>query len=143
MNIAPYYISVDREAKMLTVKKWQPIKEEYKVVSTFNIAIGRLGYETPAGDYIVQAKSNRPDWTKPKSDWIPKEEWGQVVPFDDPANPIKGAFLKLTDDGVGIHGTSDLQSLGTAASHGCIRVKPEVAIHLFKVIPKNTLVVIK
>ena len=38
-----------------------------------------------------------------------------------PDNPIKARWLGIFD-GAGIHGTDELYSLGTAASHGCIRM---------------------
>lgn len=77
----------------------------------------------------------------PDSDWVEPDMRGKVIPGGDPANPLIGSFLKLYN-GVGIHGTRDVDSLGTAASHGCIRVTPKVAIHLHRKVKKGTPVVI-
>jgi lipoprotein-anchoring transpeptidase ErfK/SrfK len=44
-----------------------------------------------------------------------------VIPPDDPGNPIKARWMGIYD-GAGIHGTDALGSLGSAASHGCIRM---------------------
>lgn len=96
----------------------------------FRIAIGAIKHETPGGPYFVKAKARNPDWQMPFSDWVPPNLRGTVVP-PGPDNPIKEAFIKLTDDGIGIHGTDSLWSLGTAASHGCIRVTPDAAIYLY------------
>jgi len=54
--------------------------------------------------------------------------------------------LKITDDptgSVGIYGTRALDSLGTKASHGCIRVHPDVVLELHKRIPTGTPVVLR
>jgi lipoprotein-anchoring transpeptidase ErfK/SrfK len=101
------------------------------LVRRFRIAIGAIKYETPGGPYFVKAKARHPDWQMPYSDWVPVEQQGTIVPGDSPDNPIREAFIKLTDDGIGIHGTNSLFSLETKASHGCVRVKPEAAIFLY------------
>jgi lipoprotein-anchoring transpeptidase ErfK/SrfK len=41
-------------------------------------------------------------------------------------------------DGAGIHGTSDIGSLGTAASHGCIRMSIPDVIQLYGLVPLHT-----
>lgn len=101
------------------------------LIRKFRIAVGAIKHETPGGPYFVKAKARRPDWQMPYSDWVPQDLQGSVVPGGDPNNPIKEAFIKLTDDGIGIHGTDSLWSLGTRASHGCIRVNEDAAIYLY------------
>jgi lipoprotein-anchoring transpeptidase ErfK/SrfK len=62
---------------------------------------------------------------------VPNSAWagdlaGKVIPGGDPKNPIKARWLGIFD-GAGIHGTDAVNSLGTAASHGCIRMRiPDV-----------------
>ena len=121
--------------KRLPPSRWEKI-------ATAPIAIGAKGYATPPGFYPVMARAKNPDWLMPHSDWVPKELQGTIVKGNDPRNPIKAAFIKLTEDGVGIHGTDDLNSLGTKASHGCIRVRPQFAEWLRKRIRKKEPVVI-
>jgi lipoprotein-anchoring transpeptidase ErfK/SrfK len=41
-------------------------------------------------------------------------------------------------DGAGIHGTDDISSLGTAASHGCIRMSILEVIELYNLVPLHT-----
>ena len=41
-------------------------------------------------------------------------------------------------DGYGIHGTDEPQSIGRAASHGCVRVRNEDAELLFRIVPVGT-----
>lgn len=123
-----------------------PRRNGYRLVQTYVCAVGTEGHETPAGVFSVLAKIRNPSWTMPDADWVPKEMRGTVVPGGDPANPLVGSFIKITDDptgSVGIHGTRALDSLGTKASHGCIRVHPDVALELHKRIPTGTPVVLR
>lgn len=45
---------------------------------------------------------------------------GQTIP-PGPANPIKARWMAIYE-GAGIHGTEETASLGSAASHGCVRM---------------------
>ncbi|QEC48691.1 L,D-transpeptidase family protein [Baekduia soli] len=99
-----------------------------KEVKSYSVAIGAVGRETPAGLYHIQNKAVNPAWTKPNSDWVPKDQRGEVVPGGDPANPLKARWLGIFD-GAGIHGIdpSEYGSIGHAASHGCVRMRiPDV-----------------
>ena len=61
---------------------------------------------------------------------------GTVVP-PGPSNPIKARWLGIYD-GVGIHGTSDDASIGTNASHGCLRMHVSDVIDLYPRVPVGT-----
>ncbi len=109
----PVVVTVDRPAFTLRLFK------RLKFVKSYKIAVGQAGLETPAGIYHVQNKTVNPSWHVPDSAWA-GELAGQVIP-PGPENPIKARWMGIFD-GAGIHGTSDVGSLGTAASHGCIRM---------------------
>ena len=72
---------------------------------------------------------------------MPEEEWagdkaGKIIP-PGPENPIKSRWMGIYD-GAGIHGTDEVGSLGSRASHGCIRMAiPEVK-QLYREIPVKT-----
>ena len=91
-----------------------------KLAKTYPIAVGQAGLETPAGRYTIQNKAMNPAWHVPDSDWAGKLR-GKVIPGGAPDNPIKARWLGVYD-GVGLHGTADDSSIGSAASHGCIRM---------------------
>jgi lipoprotein-anchoring transpeptidase ErfK/SrfK len=109
----------------------------FRHVRSFPIAIGAIGYETPSGMFLIKRKALNPDWTAPYSEWVPEDLRGVTFDGYDPRNPIKAAFLDIWD-GVGIHGTDDLASLGTQASHGCIRMTPADVRLLYRRIPVGT-----
>ncbi len=120
-------VLVDRGAFKLKLYK------RLKVVKTYGIAVGQVGLETPAGMYRVQNKAINPAWHVPDSDWAGKLR-GKVIPSGDPENPIKARWLGIYD-GAGIHGTSAEGSIGSAASHGCIRMRVREVIELYDRVP--------
>jgi lipoprotein-anchoring transpeptidase ErfK/SrfK len=109
----------------------------------YEIAFGTRDYRTPKGLFVVQEKAKDPDWMMPDSEWIPEDLRGTIVPGGDPANPIRERWLGiLPDEGIGIHGTLVEDSLGSRASHGCIRMLPRDVIDLYDRTPLGTLVLI-
>ena len=126
MALAPVNraVTIDRHNFILILWQRPLVGPAYKNVGEWPIAVGAKGHTTPSGLYWVEkkAKAKFPAWTMPHSDWVAPELRGTVVPGKHPDNPIKSRWIGLTDDGVGIHGTADDESIGTRASHGCIRM---------------------
>jgi lipoprotein-anchoring transpeptidase ErfK/SrfK len=109
----PSYVLVDRNAFQLHLFK------NLKLVKSYPIAVGMQGLETPAGLYDIQDKQVDPTWHVPDSDWA-GDLAGKTVP-PGPDDPLKARWMGFNGS-AGIHGTSELGSLGSAASHGCIRM---------------------
>jgi lipoprotein-anchoring transpeptidase ErfK/SrfK len=118
----PNVIIINRGGFQLTLYK------NLKVAKTYRIAVGRQGLETPAGQYNIQDKQVNPSWHVPNSAWA-GDLAGKVIP-PGPADPIKARWMGIAG-GAGIHGTDDVGSLGSAASHGCIRMAIPDVIDLF------------
>jgi lipoprotein-anchoring transpeptidase ErfK/SrfK len=115
----PAVIVVNRSAFQLTLYK------RLKPAQSYGIAVGQVGLETPAGLYHIQNKAVNPAWNVPNSPWAGSLA-GQTIPGGAPNNPLKARWMGIAD-GAGIHGTSEEGSIGSAASHGCIRMRvPEV-----------------
>lgn len=123
----PAVIFVNRGAFTLTLYK------HLKPAKTYPIAIGMIGLETPAGLYHVQNKAIDPAWSVPNSPWAGSLA-GQVIPGGAPDNPIKARWLGIFA-GAGIHGTSEDGSIGSAASHGCIRMHIADVEELYPQVP--------
>lgn len=122
----PWYIVVNRPAFRLTVF------HDLKPLKSYTVAVGRAGLETPAGLYHVQDKQVNPSWHVPDSAWAGALA-GKVIP-PGPQDPIKARWLGIFD-GAGIHGTDELSSLGSAASHGCIRMAIPDVIQVYNWVP--------
>ena len=102
----------------------------------YEIAIGKQGYTTPAGVYEIETKAVNPAWHAPDEEWAGKFA-GKIVPPGSPDNPIKARWIEFYN-GACIHGTDDVASIGTAASHGCIRMTIPDVIELYNRIPIGT-----
>jgi lipoprotein-anchoring transpeptidase ErfK/SrfK len=120
-------IVVNRGAFKLTLYK------ELKPAKTYSIAVGQVGLETPAGLYHIQNKAVNPAWSVPNSAWAGSLA-GTVVPGGSPENPLKARWMGIFA-GAGIHGTDAIGSIGTAASHGCIRMRIPDVIELYDQVP--------
>jgi lipoprotein-anchoring transpeptidase ErfK/SrfK len=118
----PTVIIINRGGFQLTLYR------DLQVEKSYRIAVGRQGLETPAGLYNIQDKQVNPSWHVPNSSWAGSLA-GKVIP-PGPADPIKARWMGIAG-GAGIHGTTDVGSLGTAASHGCIRMAIPDVIDLF------------
>jgi lipoprotein-anchoring transpeptidase ErfK/SrfK len=109
----PSYLTLDRSS--FTLRLW----ENLKLAKTYTVAVGMEGLETPEGLYAIQEKEENPTWHVPESSWAGSLA-GQDIP-PGPSNPIKARWMGIFE-GAGIHGTEETYSLGSAASHGCVRM---------------------
>ncbi len=123
----PVVLIADRSSFKLRVYK------NLKLDKTYGIAVGAAGHETPTGLYKIANKAVNPAWTVPKRPWA-GDLAGQVIPGGTPQNPLKSRWLGIYD-GVGIHGTSDRGSIGSNASHGCLRMLVEDVEALYPQVP--------
>jgi lipoprotein-anchoring transpeptidase ErfK/SrfK len=119
-------VTVDRSAYTLRVFK------KLELAKSYRIAVGKAGLETPSGLYTIQNKAVNPTWHVPNSDWA-GDLAGKVIP-PGPDNPIKARWMGIYD-GAGIHGTDARDSIGTNASHGCIRMLVEDVTELYDKVP--------
>lgn len=126
----PTVLIVDRSGFKLRLYK------KLKLAKTYGIAVGQVGLETPAGLYTINSKQVNPAWHVPDSDWA-GDLAGKVIPGGAPNNPLIARWMGIYD-GVGIHGTSSTGSIGSAASHGCIRMIPKDVIELYDRVPMGT-----
>jgi lipoprotein-anchoring transpeptidase ErfK/SrfK len=123
----PIVLIADRYNFKLRLYKSLQLQKEYTV------AVGALGFDTPAGLYHIQNKAVDPAWHVPNSAWA-GDLAGTIVPGGTAENPLKARWLGIYD-GAGIHGTDQTYSLGTAASHGCIRMAIPDVIELYDQVP--------
>jgi lipoprotein-anchoring transpeptidase ErfK/SrfK len=119
---APVRLEADLSRRELIVRRGGD------VIAAYGIAIGRPGHPTPVGDFAIRMIVWNPGWVPP-----PGEAWAKgKIPREpgDPANPMQGVKIYFRPPTYFIHGTNDPESIGSAASHGCIRMAPEEAADL-------------
>jgi lipoprotein-anchoring transpeptidase ErfK/SrfK len=92
----------------------------FDLVKTYNVAVGTGGYPTPRGDWEITLKRYMPTWYNPAPNG-----WGKNMPKfigPGPGNPLGTRAINLNASGIRFHGTTNNASVGTAASHGCMRM---------------------
>ncbi|NEP44959.1 MAG: L,D-transpeptidase [Okeania sp. SIO2H7] len=105
--------------------------------TTYPIAVGREGWETPTGNYRVIQTIKNPSWQHPFT--------GEIIP-PGPTNPLGARWIGFWTDGtnyIGFHGTPEIETVGTAASHGCVRMYDKDAIALFEKVEIGTPVIVE
>ncbi|HEY7763089.1 MAG TPA: L,D-transpeptidase family protein [Actinomycetota bacterium] len=94
----------------------------FEVIRTWSVATAMPGYTTPPGDWKLTRMAVNPTWYNPALD-----SWGASLPAVVPGGPTApmGTRALYIDEAPGlirIHGTPADSSIGTYASHGCIRM---------------------
>jgi lipoprotein-anchoring transpeptidase ErfK/SrfK len=125
----PSYLTLDRGT--FTLRLWKHLK----LAKSYTVAVGQEGLETPEGLYHIQEKQENPSWHVPDSAWAGSLA-GQVIP-PGPEDPIKARWMGIFE-GAGIHGTDETWSLGSAASHGCVRMSIPDVIELYPQVEVGT-----
>ena len=102
-------------------------------VRSFSVGLGKPGMETPTGCWIVKpgGKLISPTWTDPAT--------GKTYEAEDPDYPLGARWIGLEGikgtakdrSGFAIHGTKNIEEIGTAESRGCIRLYNEDVILLY------------
>jgi len=131
----PTVVTIDRSNFRLRVFK------RLKLSKSYGIAVGAPGYETPTGQYSITNKAVNPAWSAPDQPWAGAYR-NEVVEGGSAENPLKARWLGIVN-GVGIHGTAAEYSIGTQASHGCIRMRVADVIDLYPRVPVGAPVLIR
>ena len=94
-----------------------------RVIRVYPVAVGASGSPSPTGRFTIVSRVKSPTWYHP----------GKVV-GPGKANPLGTRWMGLSRQGYGIHGTNAPESIGHAASHGCIRMRTRDAEELFELV---------
>jgi hypothetical protein len=86
---------------------------------TYSVAVGQSAFPTPTGRFHVEGKEMWPTWINPGSGWA--SSMPRTIP-PGPGNPLGSRAIAIDSPGIRIHGTSNDGSIGSAASHGCMRM---------------------
>jgi lipoprotein-anchoring transpeptidase ErfK/SrfK len=127
-------ITIDRGAFTLRLFK------RLRHAKTYRVAVGQPAYPTPTGRFSITSKAVNPAWTAPDQPWAGAYR-NEAVAGGSAENPLKARWMGIAN-GVGIHGTGIPESIGTAASHGCIRMTVPDVIDLYPRVPVGTPVLI-
>lgn len=106
-----------------------------KIIATYRVAVGMRRYPTPLGKFKVTAKKVNPSWVNPGSKWA-KGMPRMIRPGW--SNPLGTRALYISSPGIRIHGTAATRSIGSAVSHGCVRVANRNIEKLYPKVPVGT-----
>jgi lipoprotein-anchoring transpeptidase ErfK/SrfK len=111
----PIAIKVSLSARELRVV------QDGATVATYGVAVGRPSHPTPTGSFRTGDIVWNPSWRPPPVAWAAKKH------YESPgaaSNPMQGVKIYFQAPYYFIHGTNNPESIGEAASHGCIRMVP-------------------
>lgn len=111
VTIAPeYVISIDTRTLLLSLRQFG------RQIGVFPVAVGTPNTPTPLG------------------------EWKIIQKVKNPGGPFGVRWMRLNCPwgGYGIHGTDNESSIGSAASHGCIRMLADDVIRVYDLVPLGT-----
>lgn len=97
--------------------------EDGDVVKVYDVAVGATKSPSPTGDFMIVNRLENPTYYRPG-----------VVIEPGASNPLGTRWMGLSQKGFGIHGTNQPQSIGKAASHGCIRMAQSDLEELFTLV---------
>jgi lipoprotein-anchoring transpeptidase ErfK/SrfK len=100
-------------------------------VATFRIGVGQPDWPVQTGEWHIYQIDFNPDWNPPQD-----EEWSEDREYKEPGHPDNpmGAVRMRYDPPRSIHGTDDEESIGSAESHGSIRIRNEDGIELARLL---------
>jgi L,D-transpeptidase ErfK/SrfK len=108
-----------------------------RLQATYDIAVGRAGWETPSGKFAILSKIPNPAWQHPFT--------GDVIE-KGAANPLGSRWIGFWTDGkhqIGFHGTNQTDLIGQAVSHGCIRMRDGDIQAMYEQVNVGTVVVVQ
>jgi lipoprotein-anchoring transpeptidase ErfK/SrfK len=109
------------------------------LAKTYSVATGQPAYPTPMGQFFIVGKEMNPVWINPHSSW--SVGMPEYLPAG-PNNPLGTRAMQLDADAIYIHGSPEDSSIGSHASHGCIRMHMPDAEDLFNRVGVGTPVLI-
>ena len=103
------------------------VYKDNEVISRYPVAVGRSGWETPPGEFVILHMERFPIWQNP----FTKE----IIPpgADNPlGTALIGVWINEDMSMGGFHGTPNTELIGQAVSHGCIRMYNNDVLKLFE-----------
>lgn len=130
--------------RVSTVDKLVEIREGTRLVASFPVTPGSEKLPTPKGSWVVRSKVFFPEfrWDEAMLNTGKRSEQFYVLP-PGPNNPVGVMWMGLSKDGIGLHGTNNPNTIGRAASHGCVRLANWDAVRVAAFVEKGTHVLIE
>ena len=110
-----------------------------KLVALFPCSIARDKAKRPVGDLTVRTTALNPDYTYDPQLFFPGgANTSKLKIPPGPNNPVGTAWISLSLQGYGIHGTPYPEQIGRAESKGCFRLSNWNAVKLLRMVSVGT-----
>ncbi len=110
-------IKIDTKTNMLGVF------DAEKLIAAYPVTVGSQHTASPIGDWKVMRITKMPTFRYDKEMLQHGKRSGNFYLLPPgPRNPVGVMWIALNKKGIGIHGTENPDSIGRAASHGCVRL---------------------
>jgi lipoprotein-anchoring transpeptidase ErfK/SrfK len=129
-------------SQVIVIREYSDVLDLYQngeIVHSYGVATGLAAYPTPHGHFFIIGKQMNPSWINPHRSW--SADMPEYIP-PGPGNPLGTRAMQLDADAIYIHGTPNDSSIGSHASHGCIRMHMGDAEDLFQRVTVGTPVLI-
>jgi lipoprotein-anchoring transpeptidase ErfK/SrfK len=110
------------------------LKRDGEVVKSYDVAVGSPAHPTPTGSFSIHKLVWNPAWVPPAVGWAKGKT--PKAPGQE-SNPMRTVKIFFQEPDYYIHGTSATESLGEAASHGCLRMDPNDAAEVALMVMDN------
>ncbi|MCL6251597.1 L,D-transpeptidase family protein [Altererythrobacter sp. KTW20L] len=113
--------------------------EADKLVAMFTVTTGSSNDPLPLGEWGINGVAYNPPFAyDPELFWdVPDSEESQQLP-PGPNGPVGVVWIDLTKEHYGIHGTPAPETIGSAQSHGCVRLTNWDAARLAMMVSGST-----
>jgi lipoprotein-anchoring transpeptidase ErfK/SrfK len=110
-------VKVDTKTNTLGVQQGE------KLIAAYPVTVGSAQTASPIGEWRVRRITKLPFFRYDKEMLQHGKRSGNFfVLRPGPRNPVGVMWIALNKKGIGIHGTNEPDSIGRAASHGCVRL---------------------
>jgi len=97
--------------------------EGEKMIAAYPVTIGSAKTQSPIGEWKVRGLAKMPNFRYDKqmlNQGERSKDFHLLPP--GPNNPVGVMWIALNKKGIGLHGTAEPDTIGRAASHGCVRL---------------------
>ncbi len=108
-----------------------------QVIASYPVAVGKIGWETPLGNFRVFNMEENPIFKNFRT--------GKIIPPGS-ENPLGVRWIGFWTDGKtqrGFHGTDEDELIGQSVSHSCIRMHNKDVIALYNQVKIGTIVIVE
>ena len=134
-EFAPRVVEVHTKEKMLDVL------EDGELLASFPITPGSTTLPAPPGTWKIDNMASLPFFRYDEAmlnHGVRSDNFVNLPP--GPNSPVGVLWMGLNRRGIGLHGTANPETIGRAASHGCIRLANWDAVKLSQLVTTGTTV---